>query len=253
MNNILNLTNCWLFFKKKMILRKNYFLIAILSINLTIVFFFFITVGSFHRELNINNYSGFIVPFLYIFGFVSAGYTFIELHKPSYAIHELTLPVSILERYLIGLFISIVVYIVMAIFSIFFINLFIKLLSYLVWGDFIPILNPFDSNFLSIYINFIYMIPIFILGSIYFKKNHFFKTILFIVILLTLYVIYNVSLVNLLFNTTHLDQIFQNNNFFYLEGPIKMPNLFKYKHIIFPIFSIIILIAGYFRLKEKEV
>jgi len=133
-------------------------------------------------------YEGLYFGFLFLGGMIFTSLSFSDDLYNRIRNHQfLMLPASPLEKLLSRALISAIIYPVALTLLFTLASLALEPLLYLLFREPMNLFNPFQKNHLTGYFNYISVTSVFFLGSIYFRKVHFFKTILAsLVILFTL-------------------------------------------------------------------
>ena len=110
---------------------------------------------------------------------------FDQLHTPNTAFLELTLPATTFEKLLSSWLISSVLFSVTAIAGYFILITSIQLITTLIAPPqySIELFNPFSNNIVNLVFTYFVYHSIFLLGSVYFKKNNFLKTLLVFILI----------------------------------------------------------------------
>ncbi len=123
-------------------------------------------------------YSGFFYGFLFLGGAILISLLFREDLFTRVNTHQfLMLPASPEEKFFSRALIGAVLYPVALTILFMGTSLIIEPLFYLIFRDRITLFNPWSMNILTTGLNYFTLSSIFFLGSIYFRKLHFFKTI----------------------------------------------------------------------------
>jgi len=231
--------------------------------------FWGITIAVF-TLMNLTNSSGksfSIEMFLFISGFIFAAQTFKVFSFTPGGMHYLLIPATHLEKLTITILLStfyfflmiLITYSIGAILGTTIGNIFFDLHNpvqfalfqsspnYLVNGNAIHS----NSGLLNTFITFAGIQSIFMLGSVYFKRNAVGRTFLSIILICIVLVIFEVLLLKATFGTYHLDG--QMINLTFSEGE-NLSHWFEIagniiKYSLIPFFWVV----TYFRLTEKEV
>ena len=110
---------------------------------------------------------------------------FDQLHTPSTAFLELTLPATTFEKLLSSWLISSVLFSVVAIAGYFILITFLQLITTFIGpSNFsMEIFNPFSWEIIKLVLTYFVYHSMFMLGSVYFKKNNFLKTLLVLILI----------------------------------------------------------------------
>lgn len=193
---------------------------------------------------------------LFIGGFILSSFTFAELHHPQKSYVYLTLPCSILEKFVCKFLLTSIGYIIISAVLFYLFSIIAAGLNMLLFKQTFPVFNPFDEVILQ---NIrIYMVTqsIFLFAAVYFKKNNLIKMILSLFLLS----IVCSAFATLVLRLTYWDYwdngflIFSNSSElgFHAEPFFrKLSQIFEFLFwwIMAPYFWIL----GFLRLKETEV
>jgi len=171
------------------------------------------------------------------------------IHKPSRAFSYLTLPVSNFERLLVTWLVSSLIFAVLNALLIYFSIVLSAYLYYLRTDVTVNYVDILDVLKLSLY----YMVfqTAYLFGSIFFKKAQFLKTSLSLIVLFTLIIISMILLYKYTIHDFWHGEISSGQHF-----DLAYPGIFRMQFIsiiTYYITPILLLIATYFRIKEKEI
>ncbi len=212
------------------------FLLSIFILHITLV-----TKGSF----NLNAYStiGFVI--FYLGGYIYTSNIFSELQSPLKSHFYLTLPAKPEEKLISAWLLSSLFYSIVALLTLFIISFIISGVLVLFFNESLMLFDPFAKISLKAVGGYMITQTIFLLGSVYFKKFNFLKTILSLFVIYLIIVIWMVVLVftvvkpwDIVFSEAAGDIEFQFN---YLQDILL--------YAIGPFF----IIVSYIRLKERQV
>jgi len=231
-------------FKRQLFLNKSNFLISYLGI---LAAYFIISVGIASKN-PIPYQAEFVLFYIiyFILGYILTSRSFQELTDQRNGYQYLILPVSNFERLFVSWFISSVLYTII---------IFISFIPVMIIANYIAsFIGLYDftwfpfKNFHFLNLVGIYLVTqtIFLTGSLFFRKNAFFKTILSIIIIY----IANAMIVYFIFYIFNIrvtgEKFFIiNDNFNLLEN--------TYKIIFWYFLAPFMLIVSFFRLKEIEI
>lgn len=123
--------------------------------------------------------------FLYIFGgLLITSSLFNELHSPTTAFLNFTLPVTAFEKLLSAWVVSTILFSIAAVTGYFLLHLLLQLSSPLFSASppALQLFNPIDQQLSTAIQHYIFYNSVFLLGAVYFKKNTFLKTLLSIIL-----------------------------------------------------------------------
>lgn len=212
--------------------------------------------GSLSEPDNLNN----LFPgFLFLGGFITSSMAFSDVNDKFKSSLWLTLPGSTLEKYISGVIISGIGYVVFLITAFIVASVVGNIFSRPIFGFGLAIFNPFTLSFghesvwsLSLY--YLLLQSIFIVGSIVFRKAAFIKTIFTVfAVQLVLSIIF--SFIGYLFVKLGADIDWDLGRFlFFNYAPESIFNLVSQILLITcGILFIFFNIVGYLKLREKEV
>ncbi|MBN1836360.1 MAG: hypothetical protein JW820_10955 [Spirochaetales bacterium] len=119
---------------------------------------------------------------LFIGGFIVTSLAFRELHLDSQSIFYLTLPGSALEKFLSKLLVSSVGYALGSLVFYSAVSAAAEGISRLIFGTSYPFFNPLDRNVLLAAAAYLVTQSVFLVGSLYFRRLAFVKTVLYLVL-----------------------------------------------------------------------
>lgn len=201
---------------------------------------------------------GMIMPYFFIGGYIFSSLIFSELNSPNKGYLFLTLPASTFEK-LLSAWLS------TSVFYILFISVIMYILNFYYWAiassftsKTVELMNLFSPGVLKVFGVYIVTQSVFLLGSIYFRKVHFLKTILALFVIAFIIAIFSGIMARILFSPTSFQNMSWMNN-------MNFDHSFDFKytaeHVIVPIAKVLFwgciapffLVVSYFRLKEREV
>lgn len=219
----------------------------------------FICWVAFHETIQFEEEDTFLIfaIFLFAVGIIFASTTFASLGDKARGTHWLTVPATHLEKLVCGLFYSMIVFLVVYV-AVF---LVIRQVTFF-WIKLDPVnqieyQHNIGKGIKNIFLIFLSVQSLFILGSVYFEKFSFIKTILFGLVLIFVYILIFQFVFRQLFgaHSFHMRGLSsftiyeQEDMKIYRLAPVVdtvLENLFQY------IWAPVLLAAAYFRLKEKE-
>jgi hypothetical protein len=200
---------------------------------------------------------------LFLGGILITGKIFQRLHNNVKGSTWITLPASILEKFVSRLILLTVIFPIALTVLIFLISLIAVCIHVLFMSSSLGIFNPFDKNILSTITGYIVLQSPFLLGAIYFKKNSMAQTFLAIIgYLILLALIAHVFYIAIYSHyTDNFHELLNPNGIGliqWIQGIFKHHSMPAYMIIYWglTIFNWCIApvcwVTGYFRLKEKE-
>jgi hypothetical protein len=189
---------------------------------------------------------------MFLGGYIFTSMAFNELHSPQKAYQYLTLPATTLEKITSVWFLTTIVYVIASlllfVILVFLSNLFAALVGSLTVSYEVLLNYPVWK------IIWIFMVTqsVFLLGSCYFKKNNFLKTILTLFIIGIILMIYAVINGYLLFGSEFngIDGNSMNGNLsLFMEEIFPKIIQFIFNYLLAPFFYVV----SYFTLKERQV
>ncbi len=217
------------------------------------------SISRFYKP-SANTSGGWFGIILIIGGLIYTSNIFKDLHHPQKGIHYLMQPASITEKFLAKLLMVSAGYSLTVIVFMFLFSAMMSGLSLIFFGYGQTLFNPFTNDVGWMILNYIIIQSVFLLGSVYFKRSAFFKTILAIfifIILIGLTGIFFIRIVyhdffgkfitggNMSLNFPEITGYFNDIILKYLPGIVKI----LYWFVMAPFFWIV----TFFRLKETEV
>lgn len=180
--------------------------------------------------------------------FFSAGGLFItsalfdELHSPTKAFQNLTLPATAFEKLLSGWTITTIIYTLVSLVIYFLLTLIIQLITaFTLTVDLsIYLFNPLEFDLPELVLSYYYYHSIFLLGAVYFVKNNFLKTLLTIILVVTTFIFFT----GILFFISAGTIAFQFSTDDMSAGVV---------HTISILFSLFMLTIAWIRLKNRQV
>jgi len=223
--------------------------------SLASILFFFSIIRLLFEKNNawIETIEQFGVGIVLIAGFVFTSRGFANVNNKVKSMQYLILPASIFEKFFTIWLITSVCYMLTSTFMLITVSFLISIIGTLFFNLEFIVFNPFTNNYGTALLVYILFHSLFFLGAIYFKKHHFFKTILSMFAINMLLSIWFVFLTYILFNTDgnfSFDYFHFSNTIFVdtFETVMKRSLL-----IFWSVMSVYLYIVAYFRLTEKEV
>jgi len=206
-----------------------------------------------NTPLDSTTFFGNIMPYFFAGGFVFTSSIFSELKTSHRGYLYLTLPASALEKLAVAWFTSAVLYMVAALVVMFIINLLLMAFALIFMSPQVPFFNLLDPSMLKAYAVYMVTQSVFFLGSIYFRRVHFLKTMLSLFVIGVIIAIYTSIAARLI--------IFHNFSSFQFDAdlPDNIKNFFE--NTFAPVIRVLFwyclapffLVVSYFCLKERQV
>lgn len=258
MDNTFNFSRLWLLIKKQWFDNAKLYLLSLLAMLglLTVVFILWASFQGGYRFDEEDTYVIFSI-FLFSIGPVFASTTFNALGDKAKATYWLTIPATHLEKLLCGIFYSLIVFTLVYVLGFFIIQratfFFVQLnpKNEIVW------MKKTAEMFKVIFLFFIAIQSLFIVGSVYFERFSFIKTLLAALLISFVFTFTVQFLIHNFFpdgigmrGLTTVSLYGENETKIYRLAPWieKVLNL-----MLQYIWAPVLLVAAYFRLKEKEI
>ncbi|MCF7943464.1 MAG: hypothetical protein K9L21_03415 [Spirochaetia bacterium] len=160
--------------KAMMIYGLTLFIIMLLSSTLTIL-----TEGPYYHNTSSNSYLEFFISFLFLGGFIIGSLAFRDdMYGKSTQHNWLMLPASPIEKLAVKMITVLIIYPVALLLFITASSLIVEGFNLLVFKTSFQVLNPLNPSIWKSILNFIVVGSIFLMGSAYFRKAAFVKTVL---------------------------------------------------------------------------
>lgn len=193
--------------------------------------------------------------YIFIAGFIFAARSFRAFTYTPTGMHYLLLPATHLEKLLTAIILSTFYFLAAILVTYAIGNPIGTYLGNLILGYdntvYYGLFNLGTAETLNMLVGFITVQAIFILGSIYFKRNAVGKTILVLIALMFVAVLIEVLLLKILFGTTNLE--FHNVNFGINDSETLFPGIKYFGEVLKYSVAPFLWIVSYFRLTEKQV
>jgi hypothetical protein len=151
---------------------------------------FIINISSIVSYHSWNFNSVFYPLTLFISGFIFTSISFRDLDRDESRISFLTLPASVLEKFMSKLLITSIGYVIVSLALFFIFSVAAFLISHLIFGYSHPVFNPLSKDIGHCIILYMIMQSAFLSGAVYFRGNAFFKTIVSAFVICIIYVIF---------------------------------------------------------------
>ena len=209
--------------------------------------------GLFNGQMSLHSYIVNSCIFLFVGGLIITSISFTELDKPDTGLQYMALPVSSLEKFLSGWFLSYVLYSVLGLIAFFIgygvLNI-IDLTEARLVGEMVSFKEVIGALEVYFFLN-----SLFLLGAATFKKGSFMKTvgtsILLFLSALLVYVLFAYFLV-----VRGMDLAQYGNMSFGMNSFNKEHTIIIYRemfgHLILLGIALFFMVVGYFKIKERE-
>lgn len=259
MNNTFNLSRLWLLIKKQWFDNAKLYTLSLLAMIGLLIIVFIFWISAHTRHSTFAEEETYIIFFIFLFamGSVFASSTFNALSDKAKATYWLTVPATHLEKLVCGIFYTVIVFAIVYVLSFLVVQqatfFFLKLDP----GNRVEPMKGLWFGAKVLAVIFVAIQSLFVLGSVYFEKFAFIKTLLAGLLIVFLFM---------------LTILFFHHNFLphntgmrglttvsvYGDHQTKVYRLAPWIEDVFtPLFKYIwapvLLIAAYFRLKEKEI
>lgn len=243
MNNILQLII------RNFIINKRRYLTVYLAIALTLMLVFFIQTFSI-KEVSYEAMGNIFYFVFFLGGFIFTSNAFFELDSPAKSSFYLLIPASHLEKFIAQYLIVSVIYVIIAQISFLLvatIGASLACLSFDIYFSFYDYANIAHFEYIAIYL---VLQTVFFTGSLYFKNNAFFKTLLSLVVAQIGMAFITGLFAWMVFGTTNFE--LEQTNF---NGNILIFNKLEFigKFLFWGVLGPFFLTVAYFKLTEKEV
>ena len=240
MNQYFNLNRTINLCKRQLLINRQTLLVGMGTISALMLV---ITILSAYFKLSsISQLTDWNLTLIFICGFTFTSMFFSEFRNTPKAIFYLTLPVSNIERLFVAWFLTSPILVLVSSIILYGINVLGIIIA---TGNYVNIQPFLNAEYFHSILKYMLIQPIFLFGSVVFKKNNFLKTVLTIIItflFLTLYSMLNARIFLGAIGT----QTFQIN----LGLNTSIGNsIFSYSWMLLSPFF---LIVTYFKIKEKE-
>lgn len=204
--------------------------------------------GIFNLEAFTN--LGFVI--LFAGGFIFTSNIFGELQSPVKSHFYLTLPARIEEKLISSWLISSPLFVIISLVVIFLVSFIISMVLVIFYEGSMLLFNPFTKSALTTVGVYLVLQTIFLLGSVYFRKFNFLKTLLALFVVYMIIVVWSMIMVFVVVRPQ--DMIFVGEGFNF-EGNLMAPDTFgSFMSILFwYVMGPFFLIVSYIRLKERQV
>lgn len=207
---------------------------------------------------------GLFAPLIYLGGFIVTSRAFAEVHSRTKNHDWFMLPASTLEKLAGRWILTSFGYVVAVAVGYTLFSVIAAGISFVLMGSSFPIFNPFAKAVLLIMANYLVVQSLYLLGAVFFRKNHFLKTVITLVCLGIFLGIFGSIVVRLVYweyfdgavPNGYLIDLFES-----IDTIVVTPALERagraieviFKAIYWALFAPIFLFITYFRLREAEV
>lgn len=180
--------------KRTFILNQRQWAIGLLASTGIVLVIWLIPSLIILSESGVSRFENLLPTALTIFtlwGLLVTSDIFNELYTPSTAFQSLTLPASSSEKFLSAWVLTMPIFLMVTVTSIFLITLLSSLMVIIIDGSFSWsfIYNPFDETTWDFALSYFFLNSLFLLGAIYFRKSNFLKTIVAMIALMISFMI----------------------------------------------------------------
>jgi hypothetical protein len=252
-NNIFDVQRLFLLFRRQLSLSWKHVLLVFGAISGVAILIFSFSIFQHGTADFPISFMSTVLSMFFITGLGFTSAIFNELNSPQRGFLYLMLPATALEKLTIAWFMSAFIYLLLWITTIITLNIILIMINaLLIHQPGLTFVNFFVPQYLYVFVVYLVVQPIFLLGSIYFRKTNFFKTILALFVVGLAFAIYTGIVLKLI---THFPQEGVNVHFNNEDM-----NLFTTKYIV-PVAKFLFwgctapffLIITYFRLKERQI
>jgi hypothetical protein len=208
-------------------------------------------------------YRGLYTGLLFLGGFIVTSMAFHEVRLNAQGIHYLSLPGSALEKFLSKLLLTAAGYVVG---TLIFFTAAVALtegINRLVFGRGHPFFNPFARDNLRMLAAYFIAQSVFLLGSIYFRKLHFVKTVLSLVVLALGLIVIGTSFARVVFKEyfigpilnfgPYMEELSRSGELQTVLGPLAHRFQLAIRILLVSTFAPVCWVVSYLRLRETEV
>jgi hypothetical protein len=250
---IFNINRFGLLFRRQFLLHSNSWIIALISVAGSIIFFAFMSLLMGRNDGWLSVFNVFGVIAFFVTGLVFASLSFSEMGTYTRSLQFVTLPASRLEKFLAAWLMTSVFYFVAATIMLVVSSAFVGMLSVLIFKGNFMMFQPFTLKYGETALAYFIAHSIFFLGATWFRKAAFFKTLLtmFVVNIITqvwwfLWIVIIINPFRLVANKDNLYLPF--DQFSIMEPMIKNTLIGSFVTL-----AVIFLITAWIRFKEREV
>lgn len=138
----------------------------------------FLSLATVRSSFSWNFHDTFYPFVLFLVGYIFTSTAFKELHQYPRNYSYLTLPASILEKFLTKFLLTSVGFIIITLIGYFVFSILAAVLTNLVFGRSFPLFDPFNSDVWTVIKVYFITQSIFLFGSVYFKSHSLLKVLL---------------------------------------------------------------------------
>ncbi|HNX22388.1 MAG TPA: hypothetical protein PKG88_08485 [Bacteroidales bacterium] len=238
---------------RQLTLNLKTWLIAIGSLGGLLLFISYFMMISGNHENIMGMYSTFGVFAFFVTGLVFTSLSFSEMGTYTKSLQFITLPASRFEKFFTAWFSSSILYIILSIISLVVFSIISSLIDVAFFHSSFAVFNPFVKGFGEVILGYFIAHSLYFIGSVWFTKGAFFKTLLAGFIAQTVANFWMLIWGVIIFKPSVIERI--NNNEFN-EFVLKMDNSVRAETIVISFFCLIaciLLYASWERFKEREV
>lgn len=227
-------------------------IILFFSVYGIIMFILFFLKSLYNKEINYDSQFSTFFFWYVLIGLYFASKSFSETHNLERAYQYLTLPVSNFEKLLSLLLYSIFLYLTSGIVLFLIIGFLANIFAANIGNFAFNFLDIEPIKFIKIFYDNLLPFSIFIAGSITFRKHSFLKTVLSILIYLLILVVITTLIYKISLRSYNFKVFLNDNNFnFYF---LDFQHRYKFvSNLLSLMFTFLIWLFTYFKLKEKEI
>ncbi len=188
--------------------------------------------------------------YFFITGLVITSGIFRELKAFNKGWFYLMLPANPREKFLVARLVSSVGYSLVTMLALFLFSLLFSLIATLMFTPTFYLFNPFAFDFLNVVKHYLILQSMFFHGAIAFRSYNFFKTVLSVLGIITLFFLISGLTMRLVYGSWEFavtEQLFTNKSFF-----VNLINQIS-KALYYFIFEPFLLTVSYFKFREKEI
>ena len=207
---------------------------------------------TLHGIFNLDAFTNLGFVILFVGGFIFTSNIFNELQSPVKSHFYLTLPARAEEKLIAAWLMSSLLYVIASLIVLFLVSLILSGVLVIFYGGKMLLFNPLTEYVLTTAGVYMVLQTIFLLGSVYFRKFNFLKTLLTIFIVYMIIFVWVIMMAFLIIRPQDMmfgidGSMFQGNIVLAENFSTMMSVLFWY--VLGPLF----LVVSYFRLKERQV
>lgn len=250
-SNVFDINRLRLLLIRQLTMHFKTLLIASGAIIGMLIFIGSMMIFSGHPTIIAHSLTGLLMPFFFIGGYLLSSVMFSELNTPHKGYLYLTLPATAFEKLISAWLISSLLYVLFGMLVMWGINLYMILFASIVTGYEVEMITLFSLENIKIFGIYVVTQSVFFLGALYFRKVHFLKTILSLLLIVFGVAIYSVIVTKLLLGDSIHNMSTSIHNTFDFNDYSAFSAIPKY--LFWFALAPFMLTVSYFRLKEREV